>query len=62
VRRSVNVTLGVKTRVEELKKHMKFKTESEVLAYLCCLYDDMYSKITLDQDHRVKEMANTLNA
>lgn len=60
-RKNVKVTPGVKNRLDELKRSLKVKTESEVMAYLISLHQDVYQKITLVQHDSVMKAARDLN-
>lgn len=44
-RKNVKVTPEVKERLDKLKKGLKVKTESEVMAYLISIYDDIYPEV-----------------
>lgn len=47
--KSTKLAPGVKARVEDMKKALHVKSESEVIAYLCALYDRKYQYITLPE-------------
>lgn len=46
-KKQMQVYLPVKRIVEDLKKKIGLKNESQVIAYLYALYDDRLEKITL---------------
>ena len=47
--KQMQVYTGVKTIIQELKKELDFKNESEVVAYLAALREQQKEKITLVQ-------------
>lgn len=49
VRKQMQVYNGVKTVIQDLKKELDFKNESEVLAYLYAVRDIYKDKITFTQ-------------
>lgn len=53
IRRSTKVSIGVKNRLEEMKKKLMLKNESEVIAYLICMYDLKYESISMAQHEKV---------
>lgn len=56
--KSMQVYEPIKTIVQELKKEMKLKNESEVVAYLYCLYKNRYESITLEEHRKAIHDAN----
>lgn len=56
----VDCSTGVKARIRELRDHLKFASDSEVIAYLLAVYDDQYEKITLPKDKSYREKAEVL--
>lgn len=60
MRKTTKVTTGVKARLEDLKKHLNVKTESEVIAYLASVYDLKFEKLTVPEHQRCLESMNDL--
>lgn len=56
----VDCSSGVKARIRELREHLKFSSDSEVIAYLLAVYEDQYEKITLVKDKNYREKAEIL--
>lgn len=56
-----NLTPGVKVRLQELKNHLKLKSESMVVGYLLALYDTSYDKLTVKQHEKCVDTAEALN-
>lgn len=59
---SANLSSGVKTRLHELKEHLKLKNESQVVGYLIGLYDVSYENLTVRQHDACLQISVDLNA
>jgi len=57
----LDATEGVKNYVNEMKEHLKYKKDSEVIAYLIAVYEEKYKGITLPQDIEFRKRAEELN-
>lgn len=51
-RQAVKMPPGVKVVVNEIRKELGFKTESQVVAYLCAMYKDQKGKRITLADHQ----------
>jgi hypothetical protein len=47
---STNLSPGVKNKLVETKQFLKFKTESQAIAYLIAHFDATIDRITIKQD------------
>lgn len=56
----VDVSVGGKVMLKDLKKHLNYKTEAEVIAYLLALYDLKYPEIKVSQDRELRERVKVL--
>ncbi|RJG23294.1 hypothetical protein [Paenibacillus thiaminolyticus] len=62
MRKQMQVYSSVKNIVQDLKSELELKNESEVIAYLYCIYKQRYKSITLDEHKKATaEMKNIIN-
>lgn len=60
--KSMQVYTPIKTIMQDLKKNLELKNESEVIAYLYCTYQRQYKSITLEQHKQtLKDIKEILN-